>query len=49
MSLCVCTHARRFLKRPDEGMDLLELDLWVVVSLWIWLLGTEIWPSVRAV
>lgn len=35
-------------RRPEEGMDALDLDLQVAVSTPLWVLGTGFWLSARA-
>lgn len=35
-------------RRPEEGMDPLDLDLQVAVSTLLWVLGTGFWFSARA-
>lgn len=46
--VCICMHECKCLPRPDEGVGSLELEMEVVVSQPVWLLGTELWSSIRA-
>jgi hypothetical protein len=48
MCVCVCVCVQ-YPKRPEEGIDLLELQLQKLVTHLIWMLGAELGSSVRAV
>lgn len=48
VGVCKCMHECKCLPRPEEGVGSQELELQVVVSQPVWLLGTELWSSIRA-
>lgn len=47
--LCVCVCVYKYLNRPEEVSDLLELELEVVLSCLTWVLRTQLTSSGRTV
>lgn len=41
MTVWLCAHEYRYLRRPEEGIGSPALELWVVMSCMIWVLGTD--------